>query len=234
MFSSPSNLIIQFSILSAHVLGMAIPRSSSTLQSITSELSALIIAQDQAIAYVQNLLDHQNEVSGEQISSLCSELIESYYRQMEPRQRMVDMAPTDTVLDSNSLEYLVAVGSRYASNVLHLARQIREDPLDLDSSLAFKELKKEHEKSHMFDELLLGLAEVYQKGESEKDSIEDEMPSDTMQQTVLKDAEAEVAIQNPSQEAGKFSSMSVTVEEEIETTTTETIVTSYTKKIVEW
>jgi hypothetical protein len=97
---------------------MAIPRSSSTLQSITSELSALIIAQDQAIAYVQNLLDHQNEVSGEQISSLCSELIESYYRQMEPRQRMVDMAPTDTVLDSNSLEYLVAVGSRYASNVL--------------------------------------------------------------------------------------------------------------------
>jgi hypothetical protein len=31
----------------------------------------------------------------------------------------------------------------------HLARQIREDPLDLDSSLAFKELKKEHEKSHM-------------------------------------------------------------------------------------
>ncbi|PLW40783.1 hypothetical protein PCANC_13518 [Puccinia coronata f. sp. avenae] len=234
MFSSPSNLIIQFSVLSAHVLGMAIPRSSSTLQSITSELSALIIAQDQAIAYVQNLLDHQNEVSGEQISSLCSELIESYYRQMEPRQRMVDMAPTDTVLDSNSLEYLVAVGSRYASNVLHLARQIREDPLDLDSSLAFKELKKEHEKSHMFDELLLGLAEVYQKGESEKDSTEDNMPSDTMQQTVLKDAEAEVAIQNPSQEASNFSSMSVTVEEEIETTTTETIVTSYTKKIVEW
>jgi hypothetical protein len=82
------------------------------------------------------------------------------------------------------------------------------------------------------DELLLGLAEVYQKGESEKDSIEDDMPSDTMQQTVLKDAEAEVAIQNPSQEAGNFSSMSVTVEEEIETTTTETIVTSYTVSFI--
>lgn len=97
---------------------MAVPRISPNLQSLTAEYLSEITAQNQVIEGVQNLLKIRDQVAQEEVPSLCNKLIESYYRQLEPRNRMVETAPTDDVLDSDSLEYLVAVASRYANNVM--------------------------------------------------------------------------------------------------------------------
>jgi hypothetical protein len=124
MFVSPSNTIVFFTFISTHVLGRAVPQSGSSyqeshgLQSIIADYSAEVTAQEEIIKGVWSELNAPDAQSEENISILCSELIESYYRQMEPRNRMIELVPTDNVLDANSLEYLVAVASRYANNVM--------------------------------------------------------------------------------------------------------------------
>ncbi|OAV86994.1 hypothetical protein PTTG_12096 [Puccinia triticina 1-1 BBBD Race 1] len=236
MFASLSHSVVFFAFISSQVLGRAVPQSGSpyqesqSLQSIIADYSAELATQDQVIKNVWNQLYLQNESSEEKISTLCNELIESYYRQMEPRNRMVEVTPTDNVLDSNSLEYLVAVASRYANNVMHLARQIRQGPLDLASSPAVLQvLTQEHQKTQMFDQLLLGLTDVAENPEVGQ-FAEDAVPSESNEQPIFEDntetTEGLVLIQEESSEISNGSGVSVTFEEEVQTTT-ETVVTSY-------
>jgi len=231
MFGSPSILIISCSFISVHVLGMAVPRSPPNLQSVATEYWSEITAQDQVIEDVQNLLKIRDEVPEEEVPSLCTELIESYYRQLEPRNRMVEIAPTDNVLDYNSLEYLVTVASRYAKNVMHLARQIREDPINFDSTSILNELIREHRKTQIFDKLLLDLADVSQRQQSGDGMEEDILPLGTNDETVLKDNEVQAAVQNESSQGSNVSNIAVTIQEDVETTTTHKVVTSYVESL---
>ncbi|KAH9460466.1 hypothetical protein MJO28_003855 [Puccinia striiformis f. sp. tritici] len=244
MFTNALNSILFFGLISTHVLGRAVPQGGSSyeehynLQAILTEYSDEIAIQDQAIEGLQYQLELQDKASVELISSLSTELIESYYRQMEPRNRMVEIVPRDTVLDSNSFEYLVAVGSRYANNVMHLARQIKRDPLDQESSAsALRDLKKEHEKIQMFDQLLLGLADVTKS--QEEDTEEGIAPFGSNSQSVLNDDEPHsteviTLAEDKDMEDSDSGSVSVTVEEETLTRTTEIVVTSYKETVVGW
>ncbi|EFP79876.2 uncharacterized protein PGTG_05101 [Puccinia graminis f. sp. tritici CRL 75-36-700-3] len=236
MFVSPSNSIVFFTFISTYVLGRAVPQSGSSFQEshdlrrIIADYSAEVTAQEEMIKGVWNQLNAPDTQSEENVSTLCSELIESYYRQMEPRNRMIELVPTDNVLDANSLEYLVAVASRYANNVMHLARQIRQDPLDQESSAsALNFLAKEHQKAHMFDQVLLGLADVAQGPEASRNV--EEISTESNNQSIFEDNEVASTegfslAQVEALENSNASGISVTIEEE-KTTTTETVVTSY-------
>ena len=80
------------------------------------------------------------------------------------------------------------------------------------------------------DKLLLDLADVSQRQQS-GDGMEDILPLGTNDETVLKDNEVQAAVQNESSQGSNVSNIAVTIQEDVETTTTHKVVTSYVESL---
>lgn len=234
--------IVFFAPLATEILGLAVPRNepsgsdSSDLRDIAEEYVAELTLQNKAIENLENQFAFGDEGSAETVMKVSDELIESYYRQMEPRNRMIEITSTDSVLDVNSIEYLVAVASRYADNVMHFAREIRSKPMDKERpALALKHLKTEHKKAMMFDQILLGLANVAMTDASSETSSISQKKGNTSGDESVDLSTADVTLsEDELPEENSQKQHSVVVEEEIQTTTTETTVTSYKETTIAW
>jgi len=81
------------------------------------------------------------------------------------------------------------------------------------------------------DKLLLDLADVSQRQQSGDGMEEHILPLGTNDETVLKDNEVQAAVRNESSQGSNVSNIAVTVQEDVETTTTHKVVTSYVESL---
>ncbi|KAI8458598.1 hypothetical protein BY996DRAFT_6410806 [Phakopsora pachyrhizi] len=109
----------------------------------------------------------ESDIGMKKISDRAKSFLESQYDLLRPRQELVELIPTDSVVNTEALEYIAAVGSRYAESVMHSAREFKKYPV-LES---IKTLKVKNARAQIFDNILLSLAK--QSVREEREMLED-------------------------------------------------------------
>ncbi|CAH7689646.1 hypothetical protein PPACK8108_LOCUS24772 [Phakopsora pachyrhizi] len=103
----------------------------------------------------------ESDIGMKKISDRAKSFLESQYDLLRPRQELVELIPTDSVVNTEALEYIAAVGSR------HSAREFKKYPV-LES---IKTLKVKNARAQIFDNILLSLAK--QSVREEREMLED-------------------------------------------------------------
>ncbi|MBW0462165.1 hypothetical protein O181_001880 [Austropuccinia psidii MF-1] len=148
--------VLLLSFLSSGGLGAAVPTGSWSpkkeyaMEALTLGYLDELIIQNSAIDTIEYQFERADGFCSQEIVNQLDALIESCRRRIEPRNRLIEIAPTDSVVTTDSVEYWVAVSSHYAQNVMRAAGKLRETPeKNYYTASIVRYIKSQHQKSQL-------------------------------------------------------------------------------------
>ncbi|MBW0470067.1 hypothetical protein O181_009782 [Austropuccinia psidii MF-1] len=162
MVVSFSTTLIFFSFLSACDFGIALPvnnwlpKSENSLQTLAIQYLHELPTQKLALDTIENEFEKKSGMFySQEIVNQIDNLIESCYRLIEPRNRLVEAIPADEIVDDEAVEYLVDLSLSYLRNVMHAARLLKQSTENTPQSAdIFQDLKSQYKKLQLLDEFL--------------------------------------------------------------------------------
>ncbi|EGG03443.1 uncharacterized protein MELLADRAFT_109280 [Melampsora larici-populina 98AG31] len=115
--------------------------------------------ENDAIDILSQQLNNPTRLSDNIVERVLKIIIDSHLRRTLYREKMVERVPSDTVINTPGVEYIAGLGARYMEKLIHHARQIKSDDVNLvEAAELLGKIEDDQSRIEAVDDLIFSMA----------------------------------------------------------------------------